>query len=261
MKPIQSMLLTGVLLCTAIATHAADYRTTALGLDPVVYFGLDDATLGQPAINLANGASSAGAGGNADYDLVGPELGQPTLVPGGNGTSVRFGDNALRTPLAINSAGSTGYTIAFWVRAPSNPSGPINLVGDGESALDFYAMVYLLADGTVRTHAKVASGFISVDTAVPVTDGNPHHVVARFAQPPLGADGLLEVFIDGAVRASLITTRNNLTSYLARLSIGRDLREPGSALVTLDEVAAWNRSLSSVELDLLTGAVFEDGFE
>lgn len=249
------------LSCTSLASQAANYRATALGLDPVVYFSLDETALSQAAVNLATGTSSAGMGGNADYDASGPELGMAPLVSAPVGTSVRFGDNALRTPLAINTADASGYTVAFWMRAPSNPGGPINLVGDGISAAEFYAMVYLLADGRLRAHAIVESSFVSVDTDVAVTDGNIHHIVARFSQPPLAIDGLLEVFIDGVVHASLITTRNNLSSYFSRLSVGRDLREPGTTLVTLDEVGVWNRSLSNPELKLLTGVVFDDGFE
>lgn len=258
---LKLMLLICGLSCASSASQAANYRATALGLDPVVYFSLDETELSQPAVNLANGPSSAGLGGNADYDASGPELGMAPLISAPVGTSVRFGDNALRTTLAINTANESGYTVAFWMRAPSNPGGPINLVGDGISASEFFAMVYLLADGRVRAHAIVESSFVSVDTDIAVTDDNTHHIVARFSQPPLAIDGLLEVFVDGVVHASLITTRNNLSSYFSRLSVGRDLREPGSALVTLDEVAVWKRSLSNPEINLLTGVVFDNGFE
>jgi hypothetical protein len=137
----------------------------------------------------------------------------------------------------------------------------MNLVGDGANSLSFYAMVYLLADGRVRAHAQVASGFVSIDTNVTVTDGDTHHVVARYSQPPLASDGLLDVFVDGVLQASLLTTRNNISANPARLYIGQDLREVNSANVTLDEVALWSRALSDLEVDVVAGPLFGNGFE
>ena len=253
-------LLIAAAACSSVA-GADDYRATALALDPVVYFSLDEATLADPAVNLAVGASSAGATGNGTYDAAGPEPLMPPLIPAPIGTSVRFGDNTLRTPQQITTAGATGYTIAFWMRAPANPTGPINLVGTGATMYGFYAMVYLLTDGRVRAHAQVDSNFAQVDTDIAVTDGAIHHIIARFSQPALATNGLLEVFIDGERHGQLVTTRNNIASNLARLYVGRDLREPGSTLVTIDEVALWNRALDATELDLLTGFLFRDGFE
>lgn len=253
--------LIGPCFCLLSVANAADYRATALALDPAVYLSLDETALGQMALNLANGASRAGASGNAVYDSSGPQLGVPPLVSPPVGTSIRFGENTLRNTSDITTAGATGYTIAFWLRSSANPGGPMNLVGDGDSPLGFYAMVYLLADGKVRAHAQVATDFVSVDTNVAVTDGNIHHVLARYSQPAQTASGLLDSYIDGALQASLITTRNTISDYRARLYVGQDLRETNSTDVTLDEVALWRRGLSDAEVRLVTGLVFSNGFE
>lgn len=261
MNVILRLSLTGACWITAFAADAADYRATALALDPAVYLALDETALSQPAVNLANGASSAGSGGDAVYDVSGPQLGSAPLISAPVGTSVQFGSNTLRTPAEITTASENGYTIAFWLRAPTNPGGPMNLVGDGAGPSSFYAMVYLLSDGKIRAHAQVASSFVSVDSNVAVTDGQIHHVVARFSQPALSSSGLLDIFIDGTVQASLVTTRNSIVTNLARLYVGQDLREINTAAVTLDEVALWSRALSDIEVDLVSGVLFGNGFE
>ncbi len=154
---------------------------------------------------------------------------------------------ASSTNLDLN--GNVNFTLAVWAKAagPEYPTGNSALAGKWASSAGY--MLYVgSATGKIQTYVN-SGGNAFADNAFP-NDGKWHHVVGT-KQGTTGA-----VYVDGILKNSS-TVDASITSNIVKFEIGT--YNSGCCYVTgkgyfngsIDEVAVWNRSLSSAEIQQL----------
>jgi hypothetical protein len=144
-----------------------------------------------------------------------------------------------------HGAGASDCMVELWMTLEATPTGYHNLVGDGESAGDFFLMLYLTGDRRIRAHFSPAGAPVSIDSNRQLQVGDMVYVVATWDRS-LGSDNAA-VYIDPyrdrlATVSTAAPTNTDNTVYL-----GRDDREPGGDFI-LDEVTVYDYPLSEEQI-------------
>ncbi len=220
---------------------AGSYSGEVLADAPIAYWKMDDAT-----------ASIADSSGNSltGTATAGVTLGSTPIV-GASPTSKAItltGANRVTVP-GFEKIGAQGYTVEFWVKILSSPAGFMNLVGDGESGGDFFMMNYLSAGRIIRPHYSFGNSPVSLDSNAALAVGQTYHVVTTWDAVNTTNNGV--IYFNGVADRTATITRNvpaagstgNNTVF-----IGYDNREPASGSYVIDEVALYNKPLSSTRV-------------
>lgn len=244
-----SLLGAPLLLLIANVLHAGPYRDAVLEDSPLAYWTFDETNLSDPALplGLLDGAGVA----DGQYSSDGLQLGQPTLVAGEAGSSLRLFDNGrmMTEPFEklgdVFGFGGTGYSVELWTSLERIPNGFTNLVGDGEPGLNFNLMLYAGSGGFVRPHSQTIDGFASIDSVDRLQPNQIFHIVSTW-----DADsGDMFLYLDGAevdVNTSAGSNPNpgDPANTANPIFIGQDNREPRTPQGWIDEVAIYNYALS-----------------
>ncbi len=224
------------------STGGGTYYSDAVALDgPVALWRLDDAT------TTITDASGNGHNGTA---TVGVTLGTPALVPNRpESKSITLtGSNRVTIP-GFEKIGTAGYSAEYWLKILTPPGAFVNVVGDGESAGDFFMMNYLSAGSLVRQHFSTANNPVSLDAVNPLLPGQVYHIVSTW--DATNPSGNAVIYINGVpdvtgtvsrVLPAAGTTGNNM------VFLGYDNREPATGSFVLDEVALYNKPLTAARV-------------
>lgn len=236
----------------------ADYQSSVLADAPLAYWQLNDA----PGSTTVSNLGSTGAAANGTYNN-GITLGVPGLVAG-SGTAIQIGNgttnNMETAPFEKYPTGSSGFSVEFWVKFETIPTGFANLVGDGTSTdfFNFYLMVYATSGGHVRAHVQTTSGITAIDSNVSLADDSAHMVVSTWDS----TTGNLSLYLDGSLAATTpsIGAPPNTGSPIDTANamvIGKDSRENVTATIDLAQAAIYNKALtaSQIEAHYLAGVV------
>lgn len=223
--------LAALLLQAGTAQAGLYYTTAVLNDGPLAYWRLGDA--GNPVVDLAGGHN-----GTADAGVL---FGQTSLLPSdpGNASVTTSGTPRIVVPgFDKFPAGSTGYTVEYWVTLNAAPTGYHNIVGDGEGGGDFWFMNYLTNTAKIRPHFNGA-GTTSFDSNATLAAGNTYYVVTTWDK----TTGLGSIYINGQLDRQVNVGAGNPVNTNNPIYIGRDNREPGGNF-TIDEVAFYNKPLA-----------------
>ena len=215
---------------------AANYASLVQGDSPLAYWRLGDAG---PAFVDSSGNNR---NGTADAGVL---FSRPSLL--GNdpaNTAVNTVGTARATVPGFEKfpAGSTGYSVEYWIKLNSAPTAFHNIVGDGESGGDFYLMNYLTGGSQIRPHFNGA-GTVSTDSNATLQVGQTYHVVTTWDR----TSGVGSIYINGVLDKSVNVGTGAPINSNNPVYLGRDNREPGGNF-TLDEVAIYNRPLAASEI-------------
>lgn len=253
-KPAVPVAASCVLTTLAVALSAAapstagaePYQDAVLATNPMAYWPLDEA-----------GGAVADATGNGHHGAAegSPGYGAPSLLPGGAGSAISLSHGSRFAVDAFEkwNAGSTGYTVAYWIQFDNAVSTYTQVLGDGVGT--FYMMSYLQNDGAgvcPRPHyGAVNSGYDPSPCTLGayLTPGAPHQVVISWDR----ALGQAHTWIDGVEFIQTGKPTGVPTNTDLRLWIGHDDREAGWSM-TLDEPAFWDRPLTAAEVQSLAEA-------
>ena len=168
-------------------------------------------------INAAAGKFSGASQFDGDGDLV--------LVP--NKPSLNFGANVQ-------------FAISLWVKSNGTDTGQVLFSKRGSAGYDMF-----LSPGNTIFRIDEGTNDVYTNFAYPY-DNNWHHIVAmRNATHH-------SVWVDGAFRASTADTSLADLTDTINLAIGNENGWAPSAITgSIDELAIWNRSLSSQEIQQL----------
>ncbi|RIK81830.1 MAG: hypothetical protein DCC68_07805 [Planctomycetota bacterium] len=217
------------------STGGASYQSIVAADAPLAYWRLGDAG---PSV-----ADSSGNGRNGTAD-AGVLFGQTSLLSDLTNNAVNTVGTARITVPGFEKfpAGSTGYSVEYWIEVLSPPTSFSNIVGDGESGGDFYLMNYLTSGGQIRPHFNGA-GTVSTDSNATLQVGQTYHVVTTWDR----TTGIGSIYINGALDKAISVGTGAPVNSNNPIYIGRDNREPGSSFL-LDEVAIYNRPLNQTEV-------------
>ena len=220
---------------------AGSYSGEVLADAPVAYWKMDDAT-----------ASIADSSGNSRMGTAtaGVTLGSAPIVgasPASKAITLT-GTNRVTVP-GFEKIGAQGYTVEFWVKILASPTGFMNLVGDGESGGDFFMMNYLSAGRIIRPHYGFGNSPISLDSNASLAVGQTYHVVTTWDAVNPTNNGI--IYFNGVADRTATITRNVPaagTTGNNTVFIGYDNREPATGSYVIDEVALYNKPLSSTRV-------------
>lgn len=233
----RKVFLSGVALALPIGLARADYTAEVLADSPVAYWTLDD-DAGPAVDSTGNDYDASVVGGTVEFAQPPLHLNAPA---GGQATAFSANGQLVSAPFEKIDAG--GFSVEFWIKFTSAPTGFTNLVGDGEAGGDFMLMVYAGAGGTIRAHAQTSSGVFAVDSVERIALGGTHHVVSTWDS----ATGDLILYIDGQV----VAAGNHLgvpSNSDNPIFIGQDGREPRAPDAVIDEVAVYNYPLAAARI-------------
>jgi hypothetical protein len=218
------------------------YRDAVLTNNPVAYWRLGDTTTSM-VDTTANGHIGTAVGSVL--------LGQPGLIPSEpTNTAIGISGSGRITIPGFEKIGPSGYTVEYWLKVSQFPGGCCqNLVGDGESAGDFFLMNYLLAGGAIRPHYSFDNSPVSIDSTTTLQLNNSYHIVTTWDAGNAANNAV--IYINGVADRTGTVTRNlpapgakgNNTIY-----IGPDDREAGTANFICDEVALYNHPLTAADV-------------
>ncbi len=235
------VLLLFALVVIAPTAARADYQAEVLADNPLAYWRLGDAAA--PAADASgNGFTASPAMDTVAFATPGLHLNDTDLA------AAFSGNGQLLSPPFEKMAGG-GFSVEFWVRFNTAPTGFTNLVGDGEAGGDFNLMVYALAGGALRAHVQTDAGVAAIDSVDPFAAGGTHHIVSTWDS----ASGELLLYVDGAVAATTVTAGAVPTSGAPLntdnpIYIGQDGREPRAPDAVLDEVAIYDFPLAAARV-------------
>jgi hypothetical protein len=219
----------------------AGYSAEVLADAPRAYWKLDDATT---TVADSSGFSRTGTA------TAGLTLGTAPLVPGDAGAKAMTftGANRITVP-GFEKIGAAGYTVEFWVKILTAPTYFQNLVGDGESASDFFLMNYIGAGNFIRPHYSFGNNPVSIDSVGALAVGQTYHVVTTWDTASTTNNGI--IYINGAVNKTGTISRNVPaagTTGNNKVYIGYDDREVSNGSYVIDEVALYNAPLSAARV-------------
>ncbi|HEX2751474.1 MAG TPA: LamG-like jellyroll fold domain-containing protein, partial [Verrucomicrobiales bacterium] len=224
------------------STGAGGAYSAAVAVDtPLAWWKMDDATT-----SIAD-ASGNGRTGTATAGVV---LGTAPLVTDGAGSKAITlnGSNRVTVP-GFEKIGPGGYSVEYWVKVVTAPTAYMNLVGDGDSAGDFFMMNYITPGSAIRQHFGPSNSPVSLDAQTALAAGSVYHIVSTW--DAVTATGNASIYVNGVpdVTATVSrilpaagTTGNN------GVYIGYDNREPANGSYILDEVAVYNKPLSAARV-------------
>jgi len=215
--------------------------------DPVAYWRLGESSSSQTAVNSATGPSSAGAAANGTY-TAGVGVGTAGLIFGDPNPAITItnGSSDRMSTGGFEKLGTgAGYTVEYWTKLLTSPTGFMNMVGDREGAYDFYLMSYLGNTGFVRSHTYTTVGINSIDSVPKLATDKIYHVVTTWDK----TTGWMRIYINGQQVAATVYSGANPTTGTAvntnnPIFIGKDNGALQLASVVIDEAAIYNRPLS-----------------
>ncbi|MEX2186749.1 MAG: LamG-like jellyroll fold domain-containing protein [Pirellulales bacterium] len=218
------------------SSGGGNYSAIVLADGPLAYWRLGDAG---PAVTDASGN---GRNGTAD---AGVAFGQTSLI--GSDASNAAVNTIGTSRVTIGGfekfpAGSTGYSVEYWIKLLAPPTGFHNIVGDGESSGDFYLMNYLTGGGQIRPHFNGA-GTVSTDSNGTLQAGQTYHVVTTWDR----TSGVGSIYINGALDKAVNIGGGAPVNTNNPIYLGKDNRETGGNFI-LDEVAIYNRAMNPTEI-------------
>ncbi len=225
----------------ASATGGGAYAAAVLADTPLAYWKLDDATTSM------TDSSGNGRHGTA---TAGVTRGTAALVNDGAASrAVTLSGSNRITVQGFEKIGPGGYSIEYWVRVVTAPSGFFNLVGDGEAGGDFFMMNYLTPGMAIRPHYGFGNTPVSLDSTGTLSTTQTYHIVTTWDAVNAANNGVIYINgvpdTTGAISRNLPaggTTGNNM------IFIGYDNREPASGSYVVDEVAVYNYPLSAARV-------------
>ena len=232
------------------------YHEVVLADSPLAYWRFSETDTQGGATNL--GTLGAAADGTFAADA---QVGADSLIG-------QAGDHALgltpdddESPFVspgFEKLGGGGRTIEFWFSLDSIPTRNVNLVGDGQGALDFGMLVQLTRDAQLRVFVKTDINFIGIsqfDSERTFNVGEVVHVVAAWD----AATGERRLYLDGTeanqVSHSGSEPTGNAVNTDNPIYVGRDNRGAISPAGRIDEVAIYDYVLGPDRL----AAHFEAG--
>ena len=235
-KGLYLTIIIGTILIGSALVGLADYSVEVIKDEPVAYWRLDDDQ--SPVRDSTGNDYSAFENNGINYRQESPFLND-------DNSAISFLQNGQLIADPFEKIDGGGFTVEFWIKFNSVPSGFTNLVGDGEVGMDFMLMVYAGSGGFIRPHVQTNSGIASIDSVARIADNALHHVVATWDE----ASGELYLYIDGeladtTVSAGTIPTSGQPINSDNPIYIGQDGREPRAPDALIDEVAIYNYALS-----------------
>jgi hypothetical protein len=222
------------------AAVAGAYAAAVTADGPLGWWRMDESG------TVMNDASGNGRNGTATTGVV---RGSDALVADGAGSRAitLSGANRVTVP-GFEKIGAAGYSVEYWVKVMTPPSGFLNLVGDGDG-VDFFLMNYLTPGMAVRPHYGFGNTPVSLDSVGTLSAGQVYHVVTTWGTA--AAAGNAVIYVNGVADVSGTVTRNLPaagTTGNNMVFIGYDNREPASGVVVMDEVALYNYPLSAARV-------------
>jgi hypothetical protein len=221
---------------------ASGYRTTVLADSPVGYWRLGE-TAGTAAGDETSGGNPGTLQGGVQTGVVGAILGDADTAMHFDGA-----DDAIDAGDPSSGAldlGSGNATAEAWIRTSSPGVGAIvgkeNADGSSTPYWDMLVTNVPGREGDLRTKIFDGTNTIYAYSAVPVNDGNWHHVTVVI-------DRSVGVIVD--VDGIRTTTAGTLTGTLSNptsLTIGKIAGYP-TFLGDIDEVAIYRSALSSARI-------------
>jgi hypothetical protein len=213
------------------ANPTRNTATYAVPQNYVGYWPLDE-TSG----TIANDLSGAGNNGS----LVNPA----TWATGFIGGCLTLYGSQSNSYVQLNNPLNNDFTISLWVKTTQDPAGATTwTTGKG--------LVSNTNDlGTSVLGGKFAFGVGNPSTTIQSTtsirDGNWHHCVATRQQ----TTGIMSVYVDGALEATGIGSRNTLNASSRLLFGAVSTLTPGGGFFngSLDDIKIFSRTLSSNEV-------------
>lgn len=256
MNPMKSLLRGGLFSVVWFVLNssvwAGIYSQVISSDDPVAYWRLGESSTTQTAVNAATGSRSAGTAANGTY-TSGVGVGTPGLILNDSDTAIKITSG---TPDRMATSGfeklgtsGTGYTVEYWTKLATTPTGAMNMVGDREGGTDFYLMSYLLSGGTVRAHTNTANGYTSINSVPKLNPDKIYHVVTTWD----ATTGWMKIYINGREVATTSGEGTHPNPGPAKntsnpIYIGKDGSEPVCATVVIDEAAIYNRPLTPASI-------------
>lgn len=237
------------LLACAASVQAGIYSDVIRGDDPVAYWRLGESSTAQTAVNAATGPSSVGSAANGTY-TAGVGMATASLIANDPDTAITI-TNASSDRMATagfeKKGTGTGYTVEYWTKLLTSPTGFMNMVGDRTSS--FYLMSYAGNQGFIRPHVYTSSGYSSIDSVSKLQVGEIVHVVSTWD----AATGWMKLYLNGKEAATTVSAGTNPRTGTAvntanPIFIGKDNVEPQRATVVIDESAIYNRPLANTEI-------------
>ena len=247
--------LVAALFSGGLATVRADYFSTVLGLNPIVYYRLNE-TAQPPAPDIATNSGTAGARGNAYYYNVAaldPTLNAQHGVPGalaGSSDSAATFDGAanyvmLALPDETNSLNPQGpFSAEVWLNPTgAGPACPLSFAdvnglggnADGwviEETATNWNLTLFAAQGS-QTAVNIGGGA--------VVTGNWHHLVAVYD----GTNAYL--YVNGALVAQA-SAAGYAPNKSGQLTLGARSDESSFFSGKVDEVAIYTNALSAADV-------------
>lgn len=232
-------------------TNALGYFTAAL--DYVPRQGLLDGLAGYWKFDETAGLSFADASGNGNGGTLSGFSGSTSpWIPGVSGGAVRFRGGNVKTLAKVPDypKATRALTASAWVWADVRPAWASIAKNWGTNSGQFFLGLHDTA-GDLEISIRTLGGMVTVREGLPISTGSWHHVAFT-------ADGsVLRLFHNGVLVGSQSYNSDFVAGTLAPLGIGCRLKEDGSAADALqpgiwggriDDVAVWNRGLSSDEV-------------
>lgn len=222
---------------SATGAYAAEVAADA----PLAWWRMDDATtsIADATGNGHIGTASAGITLNNAPLVNDSATSKSILISGANRVTVP----------GFEKIGAAGYSVEYWVKVVTPPTGFLNVVGDGESGGDFFLMNYLSPGMVIRPHYGTGNTPVSLDAASSLGTAQTYHIVTTWDAVNPASNGVIYINgvpdMTGTISRNLpaVGTTGNNTVF-----IGYDNREPGSGSFYIDEVAMYNRPLSAARV-------------
>ncbi|MCB1096303.1 MAG: LamG domain-containing protein [Verrucomicrobiae bacterium] len=252
--PLVLILLSLQSLCLWLHPAHGQYADAVLADDPVAYWRMDD----------SDGTQVTDSSGNGNHGAVDGDSGSITFGQGGllsaepEGRSISLAGLDRIVMPGFEKVGATGFSAEYWVRVTQYPEACCDsLVSDGEAAGDFFMMNYLLGpgqgdNGAIRPHFGTGNAPVALSTAEPnvLALNQVYHVVTTWdAADPDNNNG--KIFINGVV-----VLEGNVSGNVPApgdtgdnmIFIGRDNRENRPSNFDIDEVALYDKPLTSAQV-------------
>lgn len=196
--------------------------------------------------SLDGSADDSGISGNN-----GTVFGSPSVASGVSGVALSFDgvDDYIRI---LNQTGDT-FSVSFWLKAASSPSGAACSDGSGLIASDIQGIGNDFSVTLVNNHACFFTGNPdeSVEGTRNVADNAWHHVVISRER-----GGLKSVYVDGSLDSAGLAG-NNVLNNNQNIEFGASTITGKYFAGALDEIVVYNRLLTQAEISALSVAGFK----
>jgi ferric-dicitrate binding protein FerR (iron transport regulator) len=155
-----------------------------------------------------------------------------------------------KTPTLVRADGPSRLTrkagaVSCWLRRDAGSGRRTILWSAGYNPADNFMHVRLEADGRVGFFIENGRYDVMLTTEEKLVDGRWHHLVASWSP------GTADLYLDGQRVAQELESRELLQGSLPELQVGGRRQGDDTVFFTgeIDEFAAWNRSLTQIEVE------------